>query len=162
MNDKELFESKLRTFTTHGVTKKKYLLKLEYQEQALKLALKHAKQLAKHKEIAQVFVIGSILDKQLGKYAPDSRGRSDYSDIDLFVVASKKLKEFSLKDVGLVKKKYTENNKTYYRVSVANENGDVLRVLDRFSIDLWLVTPYTFKEVMRRVPTILDRKITVK
>jgi hypothetical protein len=166
MDDSALFESELTTTTLGGVEKKKYLLKKQFQDAVLEEAKRVVSRVAQHKNIAKAALMGSILTKHLGKYASINGQRSEYSDIDLFLLLNCKLNDFNLEEAGLVKKRYTvqKNGKpeTYYRVSVSDGKGNRLLILDRFSIDLWLITPGTYDDTMKRCPDLLKGAIEIK
>lgn len=161
MDDTALFESEPTTTATNGVVKTKFLLKREFQDAVLEQANDVAKRVAAHDHVAQVLLMGSVVTKELGKYVED-KYRSAYSDIDLFVLLNCKLADADIKGVGLVKRQVTISGRKEYRWSVSDGNGNPLKLLERFSVDLWFITPGTYGPTMKRVPNLLDGAIRIK
>lgn len=67
--------------------------------------------------------------------------------------------------LGLVKKlnKAEVKNKVtkYYRISVANREGKPLKIFGRFSVDVWLMTPISYKKDIKRFPALLQGAIEI-
>jgi len=164
MDDKDLFELEPIKVKVGCKIKSKYLLKKEYQKRVLTKVRSIAKELALHKKIDKVWIGGSIVKKQLGKYAKRFNERL-YSDIDLFVLFNCKLTEINREEVGLVRKLYTAkiNGKVekYYRTSVSDSKKMPLKIFDRFSVDIWSMSPDSYKKDLKKFPNLLIGAIEI-
>lgn len=154
MIDSQLFSNK-KFKVPKG--KSKFLLKDNFQKEVLKETLKIARKIKSKRDVEKVWIGGSILKKQLGKYIKKWNERI-YSDIDLFVLTKNGAK---LKEMGLVKKLHKTNSDKYYRISVADKNGQPLKILERFSVDVWLFTPPLYTKDLKKFPTLLDNTLVV-
>lgn len=68
IKDDKLFESKPLTFRVGKLKKVKYLLREKYQRKALRMVLEIGRKLKRKSNAARMWVGGSLVKKQLGKY----------------------------------------------------------------------------------------------
>ncbi len=156
--DNKIFSSRLIRLKE----KSKYLLKPFYYRLVLKDIIKITNNLKRNPNIYKIWIGGSLVKKQLGKYVKKWNERL-YSDIDLFILVKDK---GTLSELGLVKKIYklSKNGRVirYYRISLRDKEGKPLRIMNRFSVDVWLMTPNSYKKDLKRFPSLLNGAIEVK
>ncbi len=155
MKNQELFEKRITRFTNG---KDKYLLREGFQVRAFNYTRKICKELLRNKRVKKIWIGGSIIKNQLGKYVNKWNER-DYSDIDLFILIDENR---SLREISLIRKIYHNKEKRYFRVSVMDSNKNPLKIFEIFSVDVWLFTPKSFINDLKKFPNLLDKTVEVK